>query len=134
VQSAGPLFLYLPPGEQAVTILIVDDNAAIRRLIRRAISHLATAVYECADGADAMSAYSECQADLIFMDIRMPRLDGLAATKQIMRAHPSARIVIVTDYDEEQIKIAALEVGAMGYVLKDNLSDLEAFVVKAKTN
>jgi CheY-like chemotaxis protein len=134
VQRAGLLFLYSSPGEQAVTILIVDDNAAIRRLIRRAIAHLASEVYECADGADALTAYSDYRPDLVFMDIRMPRMDGLEATRQIIRAHPSARIVIVTDYDEEQLKIAALDAGAEGYALKDNLSDLEAFVVKANTN
>lgn len=111
-----------------MTILIVDDNAAVRRLIRRAISHLTSEVYECTDGLDAIDAYSDYRPDLIFMDIRMPRLDGLNATKQILKAHPEARIVIVTDYDEEQLKIAALEAGAKGYALKDNLSDLEAFV------
>lgn len=114
-----------------MTILIVDDNAAVRRLIRRAIAHLANEIHECADGADAMSAYLEYRPDLIFMDIRMPRLDGLMATRQIMKAYPSARIVIVTDYDEEQLKIAAFEAGAKGYALKDNLSDLEAFVTEA---
>jgi len=67
-----------------VTILIVEDNAAIRRLIRRAVAHLADEIYECEDGADALKAYSEHQPDLVLMDVRMPRMDGLAATRQIM--------------------------------------------------
>ena len=99
-----------------MTVLIVDDNAAIRRLIRRAIAHLADEVYECADGADALAAYSYYRPDFVFMDIRMPRTDGLEATRQIIRAHPSARVVILTDYDEEQLKTAALEAGAEGYL------------------
>jgi DNA-binding NarL/FixJ family response regulator len=60
----------------------------------------------------------------------MPRMDGLVATRQITKVYPAARIVIVTDYDEEQLKFAAFDAGAKGYALKDNLSDLEAFVTK----
>ena len=68
-----------------MTILIVEDNPTVRRLIRRAIAHLTTEIYECGDGADALKAYTEHQPDLVFMDIRMPRMDGLAATRQITK-------------------------------------------------
>jgi CheY-like chemotaxis protein len=114
-----------------VTILIVEDNATVRRLIRRAIAHLTSDIHECEDGADAIKAYSEYQPDLVFMDIRMPRMDGLAATRQIMQLHPKARIVIVTDYDEEELRLAAFAAGAWGYALKDNLTELETLVSKA---
>ena len=113
-----------------MTILIVDDNAVMRRLIRRTISHLANEIYECEDGADALKAYSEYQPDLVFMDVRMPRMDGLAATRQIKHLHPTARIVIVTDYDAEDLKIAALAAGASEFVLKDDLAELEALVAR----
>jgi CheY-like chemotaxis protein len=111
-----------------VKILIVEDNATVRRLIRRAISHVTTEIYECSDGADALNAYSEHQPDLVFMDIRMPRMDGLSATRQITQQYPTARIVIVTDYNEEQLRIAAFAAGAIGYALKDNLTELEELV------
>jgi CheY-like chemotaxis protein len=111
-----------------VKILIVEDNAAVRRLIRRAIAHVAQEIYECADGVDALKAYSEHQPDLVFMDVRMPRMDGLAATRQVMESYPTARIVIVTDYDEQEFRSAAFAAGAIGYALKDNLTDLEDLI------
>jgi CheY-like chemotaxis protein len=111
-----------------VTILIVEDNDTVRRLIRRAICHLTTDIHECVDGADALKAYTEYRPDLVFMDLRMPRMDGLTATRQITQQYPEARIVIVTDYDEEQLRIAAFAAGAIGYALKDNLTDLEELI------
>ena len=110
-------------------ILIVEDNAAVRRLIRRAIAQVAQEIYECEDGADALKAYTEHQPDLVFMDVRMPRMDGLTATRQIKQSYPTARIVIVTDYDEQEIRMAAFAAGAVGYALKDNLTELENLII-----
>jgi CheY-like chemotaxis protein len=113
---------------QSVIILIVEDNPAIRQLIRRTVKHLASAIHECADGADALDAYTQYNPDIVFMDIRMPRMDGLAATRLIRKYYPEAHIVIVTDYDIDELKNAALEAGARGYALKDDLCQLERYV------
>ena len=67
--------------EEAGTFRQSEDY--FRRLIRRAAAHLAEEIYECADGADALKAYTAHQPDLVFMDIRMPRMNGLSATMQI---------------------------------------------------
>ena len=110
--------------EAEMKILIVDDNPGMRRLLRRALPDGANAVWECSDGAQALAAYIERQPDVVLMDIRMPRMDGLAATRQICEFDPFARVVIVTDYDDEDVRAAAHDAGASGYALKENLPDL----------
>lgn len=105
-------------------LLIVDDNAAVRRLIANVLLPFAAEIRECADGAGALSAYQAQQPDFVLMDIRMNEVDGITATKQIKAANPAAKIIIVTDNDEDALRQAALRAGACGYALKDNLLDL----------
>lgn len=111
-----------------MTVLIVEDNAGIRRLLRRTFIDIASAVWECSDGADALTAYANHRPGIVLMDIRMPRMDGLTATRQIRQFHPSARIVMVTDYEDEDLRNAASEAGASGYALKQNLTDLPGII------
>jgi CheY-like chemotaxis protein len=111
-----------------MTVLIVEDNASVRRLLRRAVQQIATEIWECADGADALAVYSEQLPNVVLMDVRMPIMDGLAATRQIRKADPQARIIIVTDCDDEDMRAAASEAGASGYILKQDLTTLEALI------
>jgi CheY-like chemotaxis protein len=111
-----------------MTILIVEDNPSVRRLLRRAVQHIATEIWECGDGVEALAAYSEHLPDLVLMDVRMPIMDGLAATRQIRRVDPQARIIIVTDCDDEETRAAASEAGASGYAPKQDLTTLEALI------
>ena len=73
-------------------LLIVDDNAAVRRLIRSIVLPLAGDICECTDGADALSAYLAQRPDVVLMDVRMNEVDGIQATKQITAADPKARV------------------------------------------
>jgi DNA-binding NarL/FixJ family response regulator len=109
-------------------ILIVDDNAAIRRLIAAIVLPFAGEIHECADGADALAGYQMHRPDLVLMDICMKNVDGVAATRQIKAADPSARILIVTDYDDDALRRAAISAGACGYVLKESLLELRRWV------
>ena len=102
-------------------LLIVDDHAAMRRLLGRVVGDLFSAVAECDDGAEALAAYERHRPDWVLMDIEMSRTDGLTATRDIMRAFPDARVVIVSKHDDEQLRAAARTAGACGYVLKENL-------------
>jgi two-component system response regulator DegU len=97
-------------------------------MLRRAIASAATDIHECCDGEDALSLYIDVRPDVVLMDVRMLRMDGIAATRQIISNYPDARIVMVTDYDDEEIRAAAREAGACGYALKQDLTDLAALV------
>jgi DNA-binding NarL/FixJ family response regulator len=114
--------------EKTMTVLIVDDNPSVRRLLRRAILGDASSIWECSDGTDVEHAYAEHKPDIVLMDVRMQRMDGLAATRMLRRADPDAKIVIVTDYDDDDVRRAASEAGANGYILKQNLTDLAQLV------
>jgi DNA-binding NarL/FixJ family response regulator len=107
-----------------LSLLIVEDSAAVRGLIKNVVAGLADTIYECADAVEAIADYSRFHPDLVLMDIRMTLMDGIAATRQITRADPGAKVIIVTDYDEIDLCESAMRAGAIGYVLKDNLLDL----------
>jgi two-component system response regulator MprA len=72
-----------------MTVLIVEDNPGVRNLLRRALQGTAEQLWERSDGADALDAYTEYQPDIVLMDIRMPRMDGLVATRMIRQSYPA---------------------------------------------
>jgi two-component system response regulator DegU len=111
-------------------ILIVEDNPTVRRLIRRATSDIADSAVECEDGADSLDAYIAHRPDIVLMDIRMPRMDGLTATRRLLRAYPAAKIIILTDYNDDELRSAAREAGACAYALKHNLTELEEIILQ----
>ena len=111
-----------------MTLMIVDDNPAMRRLIKSIVCDLADLISECSDGSQAVEAYAAQQPDWVLMDIEMKVLDGLSATRQIKAAFPDARIVIVSEYDHPDWRDEARSAGAVRYVLKENLSALRGIL------
>ncbi len=105
-------------------LLIVEDNPIVRQMMRRMAAGVADEISECGDGIDALAQYAAEPPDWVLMDVRMPRLNGLQATRQIKAAFPAARIIIVTSFDEVGMREAAQQAGACNYVLKENLTDL----------
>lgn len=102
-------------------IMIVDDHGGIRQMLRSFLAAPDTEVRECVDGAEAVAAYSEFQPDLVFMDNIMAELDGISATRQIVGAHPEAKVVLLAEEDLAQLRRVALAAGACGFVTKDHL-------------
>jgi DNA-binding NarL/FixJ family response regulator len=106
------------------SLLIVEDNDQMRELLKRLVTDLTDLIHELSDGAQALAFYTACQPDWVLMDIHMPGVNGLAATRQITAAFPEARVVIVTDYDDARLRAAASAAGACAYVLKENLLEV----------
>ena len=101
-------------------ILLADDHALVRRGVRLILDNEPglTVVAEAADGAEAIEMAHRERPDLAILDIAMPRMTGLQAARELSRALPDLRILILTMYDNEQFFFEALKVGASGYVLK----------------
>lgn len=102
-------------------VLLVDDEELIRtglQMILDAEDDIEV-VGSAADGIDAVKAVRRLDPDVVLMDIRMPRMDGLEATRQIIAAAPGCRVVILTTFDADEHVYDALEAGASGFLLKD---------------
>jgi len=108
-------------------ILIADDSAKMRRLIIEEVTHHVAGidrVYECESGEQAVQLCKRYHPDWILLDIKMEPLDGLAAARMIKSNDPGARIILVTNYDEEGSREEARKITVEAYVLKENLHKL----------
>lgn len=108
-------------GKQPIRVLIVDDQALIREGLELllGLSPGIEVAGTATDGDEALGVVVEKEPDVVLMDLRMPRCDGVEATRRIVRHHPSTRVVVLTTYADDQSIFAALEAGAMGYLTKD---------------
>jgi DNA-binding NarL/FixJ family response regulator len=109
------------PADSPITILTADDHPLIRdglAAVLRAESGLQV-VAEAANGEEAIEAYARLHPNIVLMDLRMPVMDGLTATRAILADDPNARIIVLTTYDGDEDIHRALAAGARGYLLKD---------------
>ncbi len=104
--------------------MIVDDHAGFRQVAKALLQATGAECVEYGDGRKAIAGYAESRPDVVLMDIAMEGLDGLRATAQIKAAFPAARILMLTQYDDPDLRKAAERAGACGYVLKDDLAQL----------
>jgi DNA-binding NarL/FixJ family response regulator len=109
-------------GDRVIRVLIVDDQALVRagfRMILDSQPDIEVAG-EAADGAQALRMAGQLRPDVILMDIRMPGLDGIAATRRLAEAGDSrAKVIILTTYELDEYLFDALQAGASGFLLKD---------------
>ena len=121
------------PAGRPITILTADDHPLIRdglAAVLRAESGLQV-VAEAANGEEAIEAYERLHPDIVLMDLRMPVMDGLSATRAILAEDPNARIIVLTTYDGDEDIHRALAAGARGYLLKDMMRTELLNVIRA---
>ncbi|NLP51529.1 response regulator transcription factor [Bacillus sp. RO1] len=104
-----------------INILIAEDQALVRQGIKMMIEQHPSfrVVAEVANGKEAVEAYEKHLVDLVLMDVRMPVMTGIEATKVIRQRDPKAKVLILTTFADDEYAIQALKLGALGYLLKD---------------
>ena len=115
----------------AIRLLLVDDQKLIREGLRTLLEmeQDMAIVGEASDGAAAVKAFEELGPDVVLMDVRMPGMDGVEATRRIRSHSPEAKILVLTTFDEDELVFEAVRVGARGYLLKDvSGADLSAAI------
>ena len=99
-------------------------------MIRMLIEDIDSEILECSDGGEAIVAYEANLPDFVLMDINMQPLNGLTAAKEILSRHPEAKIIIVSQHQDEQTRETALAIGITAFVGKDDLTPLRDLIVK----
>lgn len=120
--------------ERAPRVLLVDDQELVRAGFRLILtSRGIDVVGEAADGSEALTQTRRLQPDVVLMDIRMPTMDGIEATRRILRAASDCRVIILTTFDLDRYVYDALAAGASGFLLKDVTPEHLAAAVRLVT-
>ena len=107
----------------SISVILVDDQPLLRKGFRMVVEEQPgiVVVGEASDGAAALELVRRLHPDVVVMDVRMPGIDGIEATRAIMAAEPRSRVLILTTFDLDEYAFGALRLGASGFVLKDVL-------------
>ena len=110
---------------EKVRILLAEDHKVVREGTRRLLESQADfeVVGEASDGIEAVELAKKLRPAIIIMDVSMPRLNGIEATKQVKAIYPNTAILVLTGYDDDEYVFALLEAGAAGYLLKESSGD-----------
>jgi DNA-binding NarL/FixJ family response regulator len=119
--------------ETSIRVLLVDDDALMRAGLEAIFSsdRAVEVVGEAVDGREALARARELRPDVVLMDVRMPALDGIAATREIVASLPDARVVILTTFEDDEYIFGALTAGASGFLLKRTSPELLIEAIKA---
>jgi DNA-binding NarL/FixJ family response regulator len=108
------------PGSEAPRVLLVDDQELVRAGFRLILERAGfDVVGEASDGLEAVALADDLCPSVVLMDIRMPCMDGIEATRQIVRKNPEVRVLALTTFDLDEYVYAAVQAGASGFLLKD---------------
>jgi DNA-binding NarL/FixJ family response regulator len=108
-------------GAAGISVLLVDDQALLRKGFRMVLEEEdgIVVVGEASDGAQAIDLVARLGPDVVVMDVRMPGMDGIEATRAIVKRSPRSRVLILTTFDLDEYAFSALRLGASGFLLKD---------------
>lgn len=122
-----------PPSSHLVRVLLVDDHAVVRQGLRLflGLDPQIEVVGEAANGEEALAEAERLSPDVVVMDLMMPVMDGIQATRLLRRQHPDIEVIALTSTLEEHKVNGAIDAGAMGYMLKDASSDTLADAIHA---
>jgi CheY-like chemotaxis protein len=109
-------------------LLIADDSPEFRRVLKNICEEIFSEIIECEDGDEAMEVYKKEKPDWVLMDIKMERIDGIKATNEIKTKYPEAKIIIVSQYNDERIIEASMKSGAKEFVNKEDLTKIEEII------
>ncbi len=114
--------------KKKMRIMIVEDNNEMRKTIRKVVATARDVVYECEDGDEALDAYSSFHPDWVVMDFEMKRKDGITATAEIIHSDPNAKVLVISQYNDDDIREAAEKAGAVRFMCKQNILEMKKII------
>jgi DNA-binding NarL/FixJ family response regulator len=122
-----------PAPPATITILLADDQSLLREGLKTLLElhEDLRVIGEAANGEEAERLVEKLHPQIVLMDLRMPRCDGVTATKRIVERWPGVHVLVLTTYDDDELVFQSIEAGAMGYLLKDVGSDALADAIRA---
>lgn len=114
-------------------LLIVDDHAGVRALIRQLAGPTAVEVRECSSGAEALQVARQFSPEIVTMDVRLPDLNGIDVVRTLHAENAATRFMVVTAYDQPELRTAAEAAGAVCFLPKDNLFELPGLLARLDT-
>ena len=119
----------------AIRLMLADDHRMLREGLRRSLSEEGfDVVGEAADGDEAVRLAGQLLPDVVLMDVTMPDVDGVEATRRLHKSHPEIRVVMLTMHADESVIAEAIKAGAVGYLVKDCSTDEIADMIRMAAN